>query len=123
MIGDNSNQELQTMDDVLELFGPESIDKEDLIAKGEIEDAVLRLRQIRVAISELGNIEKELKDKIGVYMKNRERLITPDGEILATWAYTKPTESFNTKLFKADNKEVYEMYVDIKPGTRKFLVK
>lgn len=83
----------------------------------------MRLRQIRVAISELGNIEKELKDKIAVYMKNKSTLVTADGEMLVTWKYTKPSESFNTKLFKADNKELYEMYIDIKDGVRKFLIK
>ncbi len=109
------------MDDILELYG--TTDDEDLIAKGEIEDAVLRLRVIRSAISELGTIEKELKDKIALYMKDRSRLITPDGEILVTWSFSKPSESFNAKAFKADNKELYGMYVDIKPGVRKFLVK
>lgn len=117
----NEYIEPESMEEVLEMYG--TTNDEDLIAKGEIEDAVLRLRQIRTAISELGNIEKELKDKIAVYMQNRSRLITPDGEILVTWTFSKPTTSFNAKLFKADNKELYEMYLDDKPGVRKFLVK
>lgn len=113
----------KTMKDIKDLFGAESIDEEPLIAKTDIELAVLRLRNIRQAIEELCKVEGELMDKIALYMKNKATLVTSDGELLATWKYTKPTESFNTKLFKADNKEVYEMYVDVKPGVRKFLVK
>jgi len=113
--------EPRTMKDVLDLYGYTT--GEDLIAKQEITDAVNRLRQIRTAISELGNIEKELKDKIAVYMKDRARLITSDGEILVTWSFTKPSSTFNSKLFKADNKELYEMYLDEKPGERRFSVK
>ena len=113
----------ETMEDVKGLYGAESIDNEPLIAKTDIEKAVSRLKQIRSAISELETIETELKNQITLYMKNKATLITADGEMLATWKYTKPSESFNTKLFKADNKELYEMYVDTKPGTRKFLVK
>jgi len=120
---DADTHNAKTMDEIKDLYGVESIDHEPLIAKSDIQSAVNRLKTIRLAVDELCTIEQELKDKIALYMKNKATLISADGELLATWKYTKPTESFNTKLFKSDNKELYAMYIDIKPGTRKFLIK
>jgi hypothetical protein len=113
--------EPQTMDDVLGMYGV--IDDTPIVAKGDIEDAYFRLKQIRAAIKELGDIEKELTDKIAVFMKDKSTLITSDGEIIITWKLSMPSEYFDSKLFRAEQKELYQKYISQRPGSRRFLLK
>lgn len=113
--------EPQTMDDVLGMYGV--IDDAPIVAKADIECAYLRLKEIRVAIKELGNIEKELTDKIAIFMKDKSTLITNDGEVIITWKLSMPYEYFDSKLFRAEQKELYQQYVSQRPGSRRFLIK
>jgi hypothetical protein len=112
---------LETIEDVLETFGV--IDESPIQAVGAIEDVWLRLKQVRVAIKELGNIEKELMDKIAVFMQDKSTLVSADGEIMVTWKLSMPSEYFDAKLFRAEQSELYQKYISQRPGTRRFLIK
>lgn len=113
--------EPQTMEDVLGLYGVTNPDP--LVCTNKIESMVKRLKTIRSSIFELQEIEKELKDQIAVFMKDRETLVSPDGEIIVTWKLAQSSEVFDAKLFRAEHQQLYQKYLKQKEGTRRFLVK
>ena len=66
--------------------------------------------------------EKELKQQVQLIMKDAEKVTYMD-EILVTWKASKESKFFDSKAFKAEHPELYEQYLQTKPGSRRFLVK
>lgn len=111
----------QTLEDVIAFWN--STTDEPIEATNSIAKKVDKLKAIKQAIESLREIEKSLKDDIAVYMKDKAMLVNEDGEILVTFKHSKPTKKFNEKLFKYDNKELYEQYIEEKEAVRRFLIK
>ena len=110
-----------TKDDVLEMC---SVKYDTSIqADKDIQQAYLDLVDVRARMQQLKVIEASLVDEIAVFMKDKTMLVDEDGIPIVTWNMSMPSETFNAKRFKAENKELYSRYLDFKPGTRRFLVK
>lgn len=113
--------EPQTYEDIAALYGV--IDDTPLLAPNKIANKVTRLKWIKNSILALQEVEKELKDEIAVYMKDKSTLVNADGEIILTWKQSMPVEYFDAKLFRLEQKELYQRYVSQREGSRRFLIK
>lgn len=112
---------LQTKKDVLDLF--DVIEDRAIQATKKIENAVKRLKQIRLAVDELKSIESELENEIAIFMLNNASLADGDGVEIVTWKLSRPSVSFDERKFREENAELYSAYTYLKRGTRRFLVK
>lgn len=112
---------LQTKKDVLDLF--DVIEDRAIQATKKIENAVKRLKQIRLAVDELKSIESELENEIAIFMLNNASLADGDGVEIVTWKLSRPSVSFDERKFREENAELYANYTYLKRGTRRFLVK
>lgn len=71
-------------------------------------------------------IEKELadiKDQIQMQMCDYTEIMGSQGDILATWNWSKPVVRFDTKKFKEEMPLIYGQYAVESEPVRSFLVK
>lgn len=110
-----------TQDEVISLYKET---KDDIYpATAEIEDAVYQLARLKNQIKELEKTEQRLKDEIGVYMGEHERLVDCNGQSLVDWRMSKPVKSFDSKRLLADNPELYNKYITMREPRRTFRLK
>ncbi len=93
------------------------------MANTEVSIIIDQLRENRENLKQLELIEGELKDKLCVYMNDKCSLLNLDGTLAATWKTTSPIERFDTKSFERENIELYNKYLKVSPGQRRFLLK
>ena len=85
----------------------------------EVENLKEIKMQERLIAAQKIALETKIKSSIG----ENEALITPDGEILATWKNTKARKVFDTKKLELEKTIIYQQYITEKPGSRAFLLK
>lgn len=114
---------------------PEPINEEDInklyerTVEGKTVEAVPalireidRLRDVKAQIKTLEEEEETLQESVKLVLKDADTLLYK-GEVLATWKQAKDSQKFDEKLFKAEHKDLYEKYLNTKPGSRRFLLK
>ena len=94
-----------------------------IMSNNAVETAIVRLKVVKEAISELEEQENGLKVAIQNYMKNKSEIITPYNEVLVTWKASKTTKSFDKEFFQQAMPDTYQQFIVDKPGSRRFLVK
>jgi predicted phage-related endonuclease len=93
------------------------------MASQSVEQAIMYLRDVKAKIKDLEAQKEQLETLVQGYMGEASNLVTMDGSLLATWKSTKPTASFDSKLFQSAMPDIYEKFVMQKQGSRRFLVK
>ena len=92
-------------------------------ASQSVESACQALAHIKGQIKALEATEEQIQTLITGYMADSERLVTVDGEVLATWKSAKMSKSFDSKLFQSAMPDIYSKFVMDKQGSRRFLLK
>lgn len=113
--------EPRSMEEVRGLY--EQTNSSPLLADQEIEQAVIKLKNIRIEKENLSAEEAVLLDRIASYMKDREMLVSQDGVPLVTFKMSSQTKTFDMKSFRLAHKDLYENFLQVKDGTRRFLLK
>lgn len=90
----------------------------EITADDEVEDLMRKLRAIKDEQKELEAEEEIVKTDIMNFMKNKEVLVSSDGERLATWKKVRKS-NFDSGRFKADYPNLYESYM-VRGETRSF---
>jgi putative phage-type endonuclease len=89
----------------------------------EIEVALGELKCVRDDLETLKDQEKNLKDIICTYMKDRQTLVNTDGTIAVTWKQREGSTRFDGKAFKENHPDLYQEYVTRGDFVRTFLIK
>ena len=114
---------------------PTAINAADILAKytthteglvKEVNEATLsayrQLRECKARIKEEERLKDELEELVKLTFADAEA-ISYNGEILATWKASRPSNVFDSARFKAEHPELYNNYMITKPGSRRFLIK
>ena len=104
------------------LVYPKSVDGYAL-ATAQVEQAVAQLKAVRNQLKDLENINDALELQIRNFMGDRGEIQSIDGSTLVTWKSSKPSNRFNSDLFKQAMPDIYDQFVMEMPGARRFLVK
>lgn len=94
-----------------------------VIATSEVIDAATRLASLKAQIKAL-EAEADGAEKIVLgSMQDNATLLSPEGEILATWKQAKAGKFFDRARFEAEHADLAAAYLTEKPGSRRFLLK
>ena len=88
-----------------------------------VQRAAQTLAVVKDQIKTLEEQESQLRNMIVSYMGANDTLADVDGSILATFKSAKAGKKFNMDRFKQDYANIYEMYLEETPGSRRFLLK
>jgi putative phage-type endonuclease len=94
-----------------------------VIASDEVIDAATRLAGIKSQIKTLEAEADAAEKKVLEAMNDNATLLSPEGEILATWKQAKPSRSFDRARLEAEHPEIAATYYTEKAGSRRFLLK
>ena len=94
-----------------------------ILANDEAAQIVKDLQTVKYQIKKLLKAQERLTQQLYNYMGENEVLASVDGEEIVTWKYTADSLSFNAKKFKEDSPDIYDAYIEIKPGHRRLLLK
>lgn len=101
----------------------QSSDSEICIACGDTQQTVNLYKKLK---QEKEIIEKQLsrlKDEIFEQMGSAVTLVSEDGELLATWKWSKPVKRLDTKRLKDEMPLIYSQFCAPGEPVRSFLVK
>lgn len=112
--------ELTTVEDVLYKFPVSSTTFVE--ASPEISEAIATIKEKKEIKKILEEEIGELEDKVKLAIGEAESL-NYQGSVLCTWKSAKDGRKFDEKAFKAANPELWEQFVKVVPGSRRFLVK
>ena len=82
----------------------------EFISENELKSEVEKLKDLRQEIKRLEHLEKELAEKIKDYMQNQNKSFLVTDSCIAVLKLQQK-ERFNTKLFKKQHKNIYDMYL------------
>jgi len=106
-----------TADALAKLYPQNSLDMID--GNSSIETLINRY-SLYAAIEKRAEEKKnEFGNKIKAIIGEHEGVVCESGA-KATWKLTKPSAKFDEKQFAADNPELYQKYVCVRPGYRRF---
>lgn len=88
----------------------------------DIAAACADYKRIADEIKQLEEEQAVYEEKIKLCFNDAEAL-SYGGNVIATWKSSKDSETFDSKLFKAEHPELAAQYMKPKPGSRRFLVK
>lgn len=111
----------ETADDIALLYGNIS-ESSAVAATTEIQEVVEELRTVREIADNTSEKQKYLENKIKIFMGINDTLIGNSGKI-ATWKSTKDSVTFDTKRFEIEHPALYEKYLKVREGHRRFLIK
>lgn len=94
-----------------------------IIANEVMIEEIESLKSVRALIKHAKRQEEEIITRIGLFMQDNELLLTHDGEELCTYKYTSDVQYFDNKRLKSENEALYNLYVSMRPGTRRMMVK
>jgi predicted phage-related endonuclease len=113
-----------THDDVEMLYPVD--DGRDLIVAphDRLVTAVGELRQLKALAKETDADINELIKEIKIFLAGHSRLCgdATTKDVLCTWKKSKDGKHFNEAKFAREFPELYSMYQETKPGTRRFVV-
>lgn len=113
--------EPRNMDDVISKYA-NTVD-ESIIATEEISLIISNLKSARTMIDDLEEKIQEYKDKITVFMKDKETLLDLNGKISITWKLSRESTRFDSNAFMKQYPKEFNEFVKVVPGTRRFLIK
>lgn len=93
------------------------------VADMELEKAMRLYKALKQQKDALEKQMALLKDQITVHMGDAVTLVSTEGELLATWNWSKPVVRFDTKRFKDEMPLIYNQYAVQGEPVRSFLVK
>jgi len=112
----------ETAQDVISLYPKDSGNEIDIDEQPGLKTAYKQLqaahKQYKTAELEYDDAKQALQE----LMKDASAL-TFEGRKVITWKNDKDGMTFDQKAFKAQNPKLYEKFMVVKPGARKFLVK
>jgi len=85
----------------------------------EVEDLKEIKAQEKMIAAQKIALETKIKSSIG----ENEALVTPYGELLATWKNNKARKVLDTKKLELENAVIYQQYLTERAGSRAFLLK
>ncbi len=88
----------------------------------DIYKAYEELKDLRQGIAEMEQKKEDLEIQIKMVFEDAEA-ISYNGQTLATWRASKPSERFDTKAFRAAHPELAAEFTQTVQGTRRFLLK
>ncbi len=118
----NESPKPMSGEEVISLHGYKSIE-EPIIADGEINELIMKLKEIRQNESELAKYKKAIEDKIKVFMGEKDTLVDLNGKIAITWKGSSPSKRFDMNAFKEANNDEYSKYIKDISSSRRFLIK
>jgi predicted phage-related endonuclease len=92
-------------------------------SNAQIDVTVEDLRNLRRYIKKLEKQEEKLIQKIVNHMKDHEVLVNLDGEELVTYQYTSDVKFFDAKKLQSEHRDIYDKYMGLRPGSRRFVIK
>lgn len=93
------------------------------VASIEAEHKAADLKEIKARIKELDSIKDQLELDIKTEMQDASILLNGDGKPIVTWKKAKDSARFDAKHFQQSMPDLYERYMRIQPGSRRFLIK
>ncbi len=111
-----------SLSDAEALWGRFSTSKK-VVATADVEAAVMEMRTIKAAISDLEARFDEKKLAVLCAMQDADTLVDLQGRELVTWRAGKPPVRFDSKALKGANPEIYEQFATEGEATRRFLIK
>lgn len=114
--------EPRNYDDVVSLCRNKTIEN-PITSNTEIEEVIRGLKEVKHKTKRLQEAEKNLKNKIALYMRQHETLISHNGEILLTWKQAKDSARFDSKKFTKEYPDLANKFVNLSPGSRRLLIK
>ena len=109
--------------DEVQLFLRGAVSDEAIVADEDILDAINGLRNCRASMKDLEEVEKQFKDKIAVYMGDKQTLLDANGRIAVTWKQREGSIRFDAKAFKLKNPDLYSQFEIQGEPVRTFLLK
>ena len=94
-----------------------------IVADADISNCLQELRDTRADIDQLELLEKELQDKICVYMGDKQVLLDVNGIVGATWKQRDGSRRFDSKTFKDKYPGLYGEFEIQGDPVRSFLLK
>jgi len=94
-----------------------------LVATQQVERAIAQLRDVKQQIKHLETTEEQLEVAVRNLMGESQEIMTVDGQTLVTWKSAKSSKRFSADLFKQAMPDIYEQFIIMQPGSRRFLVK
>lgn len=82
-----------------------------------------KLANIKAQIDILETQKAQLEEAIKGVVRDADAIQSESGDVLAAWKFTKAGEKFNIDLFKEENPETYEAYLEAGTPSRRFLLK
>lgn len=109
-------------DDVVSLYRNKTIEN-PITSNENMEKLIEEISRIKKSSKLLKESEGDIKNKLALYMKANESLMSTTGELLATFKYAKDSEKFDSKRFQKEHPELYNQYLINQKGSRRFLLK
>lgn len=122
MMIDKVTPDFTNKEDVLSYLSSRVSD-EVMTTEPAIEADVEHLKFLNVQEKSIREQQKHLKDKICIYMGDKQTLVGTDGKICCTWKLSKQSEKFNAKKLKEEMPDIYSKFTETKDGSRRFLTK
>jgi putative phage-type endonuclease len=112
----------RSYDDIVALYRNKTIEN-PVIASEDMERRIDELKLIKTMLKEYTQAEEALKDELALFMKANEALMSPSGELLATWRQAKDSSYFDVKEFEKAHPDLYQQFLSTRPGSRRLLLK
>lgn len=93
------------------------------VATMDVFEEVQRLAIVKEERKEKEKEEKELIQKLQLFMVENDTLLSPAGKIIATWKTSKPRMSFDRDSFEKEHPDLFKKYYKKGKPSRTFLVK
>lgn len=113
--------EAETEDDILNLY--KQTKSAPVIGDSEVIESVYTLQKIKESKKELEDQEKNVRDKITIFMKDYDTLVDTRGDVLCTWKMTRASERFDAKALQAANSDIYKKFIKTGEPQRRLLIK
>lgn len=119
----NEEPPLSTPDDVLIKY-PRHTEGKTVEATGEIMEMIIRLKQIKDEIKPKETEQAEIEAALKQFFADAETILSPQGNVLATWKAPKPSRKFDQKAWEAatPEEERARWYKEVQ-GSRRLLIK
>jgi predicted phage-related endonuclease len=92
-------------------------------ASAPVQQSVEMLRSVKSTEKELEEMEETLLLQIQTHMGDASTLLTPDGQIAATWKRSKDSQRVDLDKLRSEYADVYQRCLKVQEGFRRFLLK
>lgn len=92
-------------------------------ASAPVQQSVEMLRSVKSKVEELKEMEETLLLQIQTHMGDASTLLTPDGQIAATWKRSKDSQRVDLDKLRSEYADVYQRCLKVQEGSRRFLLK